>query len=141
MNNKNIYSNDQDMYVNDRTFFLDKETKTNSFLYEDNEDNDSITKLRYTPELGFNSNMNTIVDSIGIKNILKQDKKKEKKVKKEKSYFNEFVTIAFIFYILNSQSMIKWMFKNKIEDYNTSLLMRCGAFMVIYYILKFFIFI
>jgi hypothetical protein len=75
MNNKNIYLNDQDMYVNDRTFFLDKETKTNSFLYEDNEDNDSITKLRYTPELGFNSNMNTIVDSIGIKNILKQDKK------------------------------------------------------------------
>ena len=139
MDNYDMYSNNQNMYVNDRTFFLDKESKTNNFLYEDEEDTSNISRLRYNPESGFNNNINTIVNSMGIKDILKKEKKK--KVKKEKSYFNEFITIAFIFYILNCQSMIKWMYKNNIEDYTTSLLMRCVAFMVIYYILKFFIFI
>lgn len=141
MDNYDMYSNNQNMYVNDRTFFLDKESKTNNFLYEDEEDTSNISRLHYNPESGFNNNINTIVSSMGIKDILKKEKKKKEKVKKEKSYFNEFITIAFIFYILNCQSMIKWMYKNNIEDYTTSLLMRCGAFIVIYYILKFFIFI
>jgi hypothetical protein len=127
----------QDMYLNDRSFFLDKnpyqenDSKVNNFLYEDQE----YSSKSY----GFNDNVNTIVNSMGVKNILKKSKKKKIK-KKEKSYFNEFVAMFIIFYILNSQSMIYWIKNNNIQ-YTSSLILRCFAFIIIYYILKFFIFI